>query len=129
MTPAEWYRQNYPSGPSHNERCLAVLGSWQALYNINRTGVRRTDGGFRVCADGVEVHLPGGVSMATYDNEGLTRLVLAAHRHQCRVELSCRGRYLVLLVFPRKPGGTAWYDRHPTLADLAEQIAAQAVPS
>ena len=37
-TPEAWYRRNYPKGPDHDPRCLRVLVSWEALYNIVRTG-------------------------------------------------------------------------------------------
>lgn len=119
MTPAEWYRQNYPDAPEHDDRCLAVLASWQALYNIPRTGRARTDGGFRQCGKGVSVHVPPGHgTFATYDFAELTRLVIAAHRHCCRVEIGHRGHHLIVRVHPRKPAGTHQFERHPSLADL-----------
>ena len=125
MNAAEWYRRNYPKGPDHDPRCLRVLASWKALYNIVRTGRGRTDGGFRACGDGVEVHIPPGHGrFSTYDDGGLTRLVVAAHRYACRVEIATEGRHTVLRVHPRSHDGTRFYDRHPRPSDLSEQVMA-----
>lgn len=116
----DWYHRNFPNGPRHDPRCLAVLSSWQALYNIHRTGTQRLDGGFRKCSDGVEVHLPHGQQIATFDDGGLTRLVVAAHRLCCRVEVSAGRDLLILRIHPRDPDGERFYSRHPDRAALAE---------
>lgn len=120
---SDWYARNYPDGPTHDERCLAVLASWKRLYNIRGTGhQQRADGGFRKCGDGVEVRVRAGC-LSTFDDDGLTRLVVAAHRLACRVEVSAAGRdLLVIRVHPRSHEGERFYDRHPTPDDLVKQV-------
>lgn len=119
-----WYARNFPESPLNDEqrRCLDVLAAVERIYNLWPTGRRgRLDGGFRPCGTGIEVRLPGG-SLSTFDGDGLTRLVLAAHRHVCRVDVSSsRGGLLVLRVHPRSAEG-GLFERHPTLSDLAAAI-------
>jgi hypothetical protein len=112
-----WYYRNYPDGPYHDPRCLAVLASWQALYNLPITGRQRKDGGFRKCMDGVIVHLRPGVEFASWDADELTRLVLAAHRFHCRVAIRQERSVVVVQVNPRAETGDL-YTRHPGLAEL-----------
>lgn len=120
---SDWYKRNYPQGPDYDPRLFKVLESWQRLYNIHRTGKRRLDGGFRPCGNGLEVRLPFG-SLSTFDDSGLTNLVVAAHRYQCRVEIRSAGRgLLVIRVHPRDPEATSLYERHPSLDDLARTLA------
>lgn len=117
-----WYYRTYPEGHRHDPRCLAVLTAWEALYNIPRTGRHRPDGGFRKCGDGVEVHLIPGFELATFDDDALTRLVLAAHQHHCRVAIHARQVTMVLTVHPREEIGRL-YGTHPGLDQLARQAA------
>jgi hypothetical protein len=125
-TAGDWYFRNFPNGPKHDPRCLAVLASWQALYNLPITGRRRNkDGGFRavnsLSGTGVEVHLMPGASFSTYDDSSLTILVIAAHRYRCRVDISQRRGVTCVMVTPRSDSGP-FYEYHPGLADLAERI-------
>lgn len=115
---ADWYRRNYPQGPDHDPRCLQTLTAYEQLYNLPITGRGRTDGGFRKQGDGIELHVRPLASLGTYDNACLTRLVVSAHRHACRVSFYVRGSLLVLTVHPRSHDGEHFYDRHPTLDDL-----------
>lgn len=130
---AGWYYRNYPEGPQHDPRCLAVLASWQALYNLPITGRTRKDGGFRQCADGIIVHIERGMAeWATFDGDGLTRLVLAAHRYHCRVSIRQERSMVIVQVNTRMLSGDL-YHRHPGLTDLAERamkllIEAPAIP-
>ena len=118
-TAADWYRRSYPEAPEHTERCLFVLNAWMPLHNIPRTGRNRTDGGFRKIYDGVEVHLRAGFGcLSTFDMDGLTRLVLAAHQYCCRVEVSAEARMLIIQVHPRTVGAEHLFERHPDLDDL-----------
>ena len=114
---ADWYYRSFPHGPHHAPRCLEVLASLGALYNLDVTGKARLDGGFRTCGDGVEVHLRPGYELASFDGDGLTALVVAAHRLRCRVAVRCRGQHLIITVHPRKAEGSL-YERHPGLGDL-----------
>lgn len=124
----DWYSRTYPDSPLNAEqrRCVAALGDWMALYNIPRFGKSRADGGFQPCGTGIEVHVKGHVDLATFDFDGLTRLVIAAHRHHCRIEIATTGRHLVLRVHPRQPRAyaTHMWEQHPSLGDLEIRAAA-----
>jgi hypothetical protein len=117
----EWYRRNYPEATEHDERCLRTLLSLAPIYRLPITGQRRKDGGIRACGEGIEVHLPAGQSFSTYDDDSLTRLVIAAHRFRCRVDISHRGSIGVLMIHPRQDAGY-WHERHPGVADLIGQL-------
>lgn len=118
---AAWYRRTYPAAPTHNARCLATLAAWQPdLRNIVRRGVHQADGGFEEDAAGVRVRLAPGAALATYDDDGLTRLVLAAHLYACRVELRHEPTGgTTLTVHPRQHSGKRMHERHPDLPHLA----------
>lgn len=124
-TAADWYRASYPRGPQHDPRCLAVIAAIEpGLYNLHPVGENAPDGGFRQCRDGLTVTLRGG-SLSTFDDDGLTRLVLAAHAQACRVDVRASGGNLVVQVNPRSPEpDKSLYDRHPTLDDLAKRCVA-----
>lgn len=93
----------------------------------------------RFCVDVLAVyarghhHLPkvtkwgGGVAinwngdLATFDFDGLTRLVLLAHANAVRIEIKSSGPGLVkICASRRKPNadGLSMWERHPTAADL-----------
>lgn len=121
--PAEWYARSYPKGPAHDHRCLAVLASWQAVHNIHPAASQGPDGGFRACGTGVEIRVRNA-HLATNDFDELTRLVVAAHRYRCRVEVSAQMNLLVIRVHPRaSTGGSAW-ECHPGLKDLVARARA-----
>lgn len=115
----DWYYRTYLHAPKHDSRCLAVLAAWRPLYNITRTGANRLDGGFRPCGTGIEVRVQKDQSFATYDDDSLTRLVVAAHRECCRVEISAAFGHIILRVHPRSPDGTSLYERHRSSGELA----------
>lgn len=55
-------------------------------------------------------------SMATFDFNQMTRLVILAHDYCVRVEVSARTvRYLELMFHDRKPDGIEIWERHPTI--------------
>lgn len=62
-----------------------------------------------------ECVVPGG--MATFDFDTLTLLVLAAHDHCVRVELSGKGRDILIQLHPRKGTEGSMFDRHPTIEE------------
>ncbi len=117
-----WYRSNYPRSPLTDEqvRCLDVLAAADRLYNWTRTGTTRLDGGFRPCGNGVEVRMQHG-QFSTFDDDRLTRMVVAAHRHAVRLEVGAFRGMFSIRVHPRRHDGQSWWDRHPTLADLAKR--------
>ncbi len=115
--PAEWYRRAYPEGPDHDPRCLATLAAWQPLYNVKPIGTFDRDGGFRKSADGLVVAVRA-CHLSTYDDDSLTRLVIAAHRYACRVQISSHRSGLRIYVHPRDHDGELFYTRHPDLDQL-----------
>lgn len=124
----DWYDRNHPKADltADQHRCLEVLAEWERLYNLPITSRTRLDGGFRPCGAGIEIHCRTGTILSTFDTSGLTRLVLAAHRHACRVEVSAGGyNRLVIRVHPRitraeQPDANQ-FAYHPTLDDLADR--------
>lgn len=100
------------------ERCMRVLRSVRADHNwrhyTTQAGIIRT-------AWDVEVHVRD--EMATFDNDELTKLVLAAHQERVRVSISGRMRYvLTLRLTPRKSeGGRSVF--HPGMERLTEATA------
>lgn len=89
-------------------------------------------GGITAIANrGLRVVMRPGHSMATFDMDELTRLVLAAHQWLCRVEISTAHREsndpvgVELAITPRKKRGptSSLFEYHPSLADLAERAA------
>jgi len=61
------------------------------------------------------------LSAATYDYDGLTRLVLLAHQRCIRVGIDHSGPgMLKLYLFKRKTNGKSMCERHPDLDDLID---------
>lgn len=82
---ATWYRQNYPAQQDVHQvdpRCMEVLAVLDTgIHNL----VDRTlpGGGIEKWADGISLLIRRELS--TFDFGGMTALVVAAHRHLCRV--------------------------------------------
>jgi len=82
-----------------------------------------------------EHHIPGKIddgcfylsvryrgAMATYDFDELTRLVISAHEHAVRVQLSGQPpNYLRIMLHPRDRDGVM-SKRHPTLAQAISRL-------
>lgn len=83
---ASWYRQNYPHQETVHKadpRCWDVLGVLGPAYNVIDHDL--PGGGFHRWGTGIGLYTRSCVS--TFDNDTLTRLTVAAHRHLCRVEV------------------------------------------
>jgi hypothetical protein len=103
-----------------------------AMRDAEYPTVQRDDGGVVKCGDGIMVVFRNGFTASTFDDATLTRLVLAAHRWCCRVDLgyvsdpfheswdgeSPRTVGVRLIITPREPGACDTFARHPSLADL-----------
>ena len=96
--PAEWFARQLDSRPGRGSgelsdghaRCLDVLASLtypSGLYNLD-TPVAVTDAVALRPDGGLSVLLHG--ELATFDNDRLTRLVVAAHKHRVRVAAGAR---------------------------------------
>lgn len=59
--------------------------------------------------------------MATFDFDRLTRLVVLAHKHRIRVDVSPAMRYLRLQFHPRNDSADI-YTGHPGLTELARKV-------
>ena len=125
--PVAWYKQQRYAGEHDiDPRCLHVLAAWQNLYNIYRDGENRPDGGWRQTGTPGAVMVRVREALSTFDDSALTRLVVAAHVHHCRVSVQpCRSAgVLIITVHPRKSeGGTI--ERHPGTLDLLSFVAEQ----
>jgi len=87
---ADWFERNLKAAgkttvlTDDHRRCLNVLSSICALYNIPGPGL---------ATDLISIWPTGGIScitsteLSTYDFDGLTRLVTAAHRNFVRVSI------------------------------------------
>lgn len=63
-------------------------------------------------------------SLATFDFDHLTRLVILAHDRCIRVSVEPRSfQYLAICMWPRKEAG-ALHDRHPTIEEAIERLRA-----
>lgn len=86
QTAAEWYQANAPGVEplsEGNRRCLNVLLAIDQLHNL--ACPRPIKWGIYVTPNMVSVLLQS--QMATFDDERLTRLVIAAHRECVRVSV------------------------------------------
>ena len=63
-------------------------------------------------------------SIATWDFDQLTRLVIGAHNECCRMEIRASGPRLLKLVFHNRSGreGAIW-DRHPDILTVVSSLA------
>lgn len=93
----EAYRRQHPKSELNDVQvgCIQPLLAIQALHNWRHViqGFTRPDGGFRACGEsGIFVLMRYG-RLSTFDDSGLTNLVLAAHEHHMRVDIGtgCAG--------------------------------------
>lgn len=92
--------------------CIQVLQAWAGgAHHLPKI----YDWGSGVC-----VNWSGGV--ATFDWDGLTRLVLLAHKFLVRVEVSWSGPGLVRIICHRRKASGSISQRHPSLDDLVKRI-------
>lgn len=64
-------------------------------------------------------------SLATFDCDELTRLVVLAHERCIRVEVSARMNYLEIMAHQRKGREGRFFERHPTLEDAVKALSTQ----
>lgn len=90
-------------------RAAVLLEQWTGLHHLPTKSLKRIDW---ADSHAWEVLLHPCASLATFDGDELTRLVLLAHKLCLRVEVAPRMNRLVVCIHPRKPAG-AFYERHP----------------
>ena len=103
-------------------RCLDVLTTAIApLHNLYRVNQHEPpDFGVYVWGNGIMVKLKTN-SLATFDLDQLTRLVVEAHARRCRVEIAPHSfNELRVCVHPRQTNGRT-DERHPGLSDLIDR--------
>lgn len=75
--------------------------------------------------DGIVISWSG--NLATYDFDGLTRLVILAHKHAVRIEIGSGGPRMANIIAHRRKHGPfrelSQFKRHPNLDEL--RLAAQ----
>lgn len=138
------FRRQVPSSPLTDQQvlCLLPLTAWRPWHNINpRIWVTDEDGedvpldedadgefeipdhrGYEPCGEGVMVRLIQ--SLSTYDSDGLTTLVIAAHLYGVRVDIGASAHGTIdISMHPRVIDPHAsLYDRHPGTSDLVKRI-------
>lgn len=68
------------------------------------------------------VCIPHG-TLATYDDDKLTRIVVASHRYGLRAEITNHGmRGLKILLHNRTQRSGRLYERHPNMAEVMETM-------
>lgn len=116
---SEWVERATKSQLSELGRQVAdLLGDWQrGIYHIGRF-VHQTDW---KNTHWIEVILPDS-DLATFDSDGLTRLVVLCHDRCIRmVVVAVTNRYIRLIFHPRKREGQMG-ERHPTMEQAIETI-------
>lgn len=96
--------------PEQEERIKRVLAR---TYH----GIHHVDGWRKRVAwgDGLKVVVPNGLS--TFDFDGLTRLVVAAHDEAVRVEILHGAPHRLVLSFHCREREGRMFERHPTLEE------------
>jgi hypothetical protein len=86
----QWLEANLSRGGApvvltdDQQRCVAVLASVWALHNLHMPAPHKES--IRLHSRGLSVLIHS--NLATYDGDHLTRLVIAAHQHRVRVQIS-----------------------------------------
>lgn len=152
----QWLTSCYRRHGQHLEltdplaRCVDTLTAISAIYNLQLLGGAVTPDTVQVTGRYISVLYAGDLS--SYDNDSLTRLVLAAHRNAVRVQIAVWRPHLEedraerigeavaaefdiasggvdlscteIMLHPRDGAATRMYERHPSLADLAGMASA-----
>lgn len=94
-----------------------VLGFvYAGIYHLDQAALKKVN-----WADKWNVHVIIDGSLATYDANALTRLVIAAHDLCARVEIEARAyRYLRLTFSERERNGRSVITSHPTIEQAIE---------
>lgn len=103
-------------------RCALLLDRWLGgLHHMPREqNLYKTDWSGRY-VEVVSGSFAGGLS--TFDNGGLTSLVLLAHEHCVRVEIGpARASKISIMIHPRSINSDGFSSRHDSLSKLSERI-------
>lgn len=91
---------------------------WDCLSSV--VGGDHHMGKVRPCGNGIAVNIY--VEVSTFDDDLMTRLVLASHRDAIRIGIaSSAGLRLKITAHPRRHGSGRQWEVHPSLEDLAEK--------
>ena len=101
------------------EQVANILGdAFFGIYHLDYVSLKKADWKNN---DWIQVTVCGGLS--TYDNDGLTRLVVLCHDRLVRLEIRAAApKYLRLCFSPRKSRDGHMFERHPTLEDAMVRI-------
>jgi hypothetical protein len=117
---SDWIKANFKVEMSLLGEVVAdLLGDlFLGIYHLDPKVLRKVD-----WANDHHIILAlGWRSLATYDNDELTRLVILCHDRAIRCEISARNYKYLELMFHRRKRGRALYERHPTIEEAVEKI-------
>lgn len=120
------YRRQHPASDLNEVQisCIRPLLNVHALHNWRHhlQGFTRPDGGFRACGpDGIVLLMKYG-RLSTFDDSGLTNLVIAAHEHHMRVDIGTGGFNTLRIQVNKRSSSGDLYSRHPGLDQLWTMI-------
>lgn len=109
-------KKELPVFTEDQKKCIAMLAEWSG-------GAHHLP---RVHPWGVGVCINHSGDLSTYDFNRLTELVVLSHRDAIRIEIRSSGPRLVRIIahkrMPMDGTDQQQWERHPTLAHLAERI-------
>lgn len=119
MTAADVLEKYLAAFPDLNPRCLATLADIFPLHRLPRGGAA---GVVKATGAGIRVQLWPHTALSTFDFDRLTAIVVAAHRHACRVAIEPGMNRLYLAIHPREHEARSSFEHHPSLDALAARI-------
>lgn len=108
----DWLRACGKTVSEKGARCANLINWWlRGIYHAQDDVLRADWSGEYVR---MTIYARGGY--ATFDGDNLTRLVVGAHDHGIRVDLTpCNPSYIRLLLHPRSRRHGHMFERHPNI--------------
>lgn len=110
---AEWVKASLKVDPSQfGEKVADLLGQmYLGIYHIPVHQLKKVQ-----WKNTSRITITVGEDFATFDNNMLTRFVFLCHEMCIRGEISAATHgYLMLVFWPREPGATDMWRRHPSI--------------
>jgi len=109
---AEYYRADWMS--DNQWECVLMLADLQK-------GFHHIGGKIKPCGRGIQCCL-SNLRAATYDFDGLTRLVILAHDRCIRAEIEPGGPGRLKVVLHKRQRDGVMHERHPTIQQAIEAV-------